>query len=509
MSETVGSNKAITKNAVYMYVRMFVQILISLYTSRAILDALGVEDYGVYNVVGGFVSMLSLFTASLQGATSRFIAYELGAGDKDKLTKTFATINTIMFLLAIFILLIGETIGIWAIQKYLVIPEERWDSALFVYHCSLFTFLVSIISLPYTSVITAHERFSFFAGVQIGQAFLKLVVVWLLYISPFDKLRIYAVLLVIVDLAIRLIQTIYCKKNFSETKVRFLIDKNIFKDIFQYSVWITVGATSAIFKEQGVNMLINMFCGVLMNAARGVSTQVLGLINNFGNAVGQVITPQITKSYAAGDSGRAIDLTFILAKTQGVLMILLAVPLIIETDYILSLWLKETPEYANVFVRWALILGLARTLENTHSPLFLATGKVRNLQLIGGGLMCLNLPFSWIALKAGLEPVSTMWIGVFLELVIMTVAYWFLRKLVNFPFAEFFKSAITPLFVLFFISFVPGIIIKSMMTEPSFLRLIINTFVTVITILALAYVLVLKKDERQMTVAFIKSEIKK
>ena len=488
---------------------MFVTLCISLYTSRAFLDALGVEDYGIYNVVAGFVSLLSIFTSTITSAAQRFIAFEIGKGDDKSMKDTFSTFVSLLLIVSLLIILFGEIIGILFMDKILVIPNDRIPIAYFVFHCSLLSFIVSLIATPYMACVIAHEHMNFFAIVSVIESVLKLIIVWMLYSSPFDKLSTYAVLFVVVGIIIRVIYSVYCKKNFDEVKGKLTINRNILKEIYSYSVWVTIGASSAIFKEQGVNIIINMFFGVAMNAARGISIQVMGVLNQFGSNIGQAITPQITKSYASGDVNRAIGLTFLLTKAQGILLYAISLPLLLETEYVLGIWLKTVPDYAVILTRWALILCIARTLESTHSPLFLATGKVRNLQLIGGGLMLLNLPVCYIVLLMGYPPESTMIVGVFFELFVMWITFIFLKKLVNFPVSSFYSNVFFPMLIMYAISPIFPYYIQQAFMEEGLFRFVVTGFISILLVLAFSYKLVLSNGERGVILKYVVEKVRK
>ena len=509
MSKQISNNKRIAKNSIYLYLRMIVSMVIGLYTSRVILSALGAEDYGINNIVGGFVSMLSLFTCSLGGATGRFITYELGTGSKARLKDTFSTIITLIIILSGIVLFLGETIGLWFVKEYLVIPEERWDMALYCYHCSVLSFIVNLLALPYQSTVTAHEHFNFYAIVDICQSLLKLVIVWLICISPFDRLGTYATLLLSVGILVRIIYSIYCSKHFEETIFKLRVNKDIFKDIAKYSAWITIGASSAIFKEQGVNVLINLFFGVLLNAARGIAMQVYGVINQFSNSIAQAIQPQITKSYAAGQLQRAINLTFVLAKAKAFMIQVVALPLLVETPYVLNLWLGKIPDQTILFVQWAIITCYARSIEDTHGPLYLATGNVRNLQIVGGGMMLLNLPLSYLFLEIGYPAIVTMQIGVIIEIIVMFIAFCFLKKMVNFPILRFYKSVIIPQILIAFVACSPALLLKTYCMNESFGRLVIDTIVTIAILTLLTFCIIFNKNEKELVISTIKNKLHK
>ena len=317
-----ANNKRIAKNTIYLYIRMLVSLLIGLYTSRVFLEALGVEDYGIYNIVGGFVALFAILTNTIRSAAQRFITYALGQGDSIKLRQTFSTFITLYIIVAIGIFLIGEIIGILALNKILVLPENRLNAAYFVYHCSLFVFSINLVAIPYNACIVAHEKMSFYAIISVGESIVKLLIAYLLFISPFDTLKTYAFLLGISSLLVLTICMVYCKIRFSEVNGRFVINKPIFKEIFSYSAWVIIGSSSVVVKEQGVNLVINRFCGVAMNAAKGVSMQVEHVVSAFATNIGTAITPQITKSYASGDIGRAIRLTFLMAKIRWIVLVL-------------------------------------------------------------------------------------------------------------------------------------------------------------------------------------------
>lgn len=488
-------NLRIAKNTTYLYIRMLINMGINLYVSRVILDVLGVDDYGIYNVVGGFVSLLAIFTSTITSAAQRFITFELGTSDEKKLQQTFATIVCVILLLAAIILIVGEIFGLFFINRFLVIPDGRMAAAIVVFHCSVIAFVINLISIPYTAAVIAHENMNFFAIISILESVFKLIVVLSIAHLRFDRLCSYAVLLVVVAVLVRMIYWAYCKHYFEETTGRLVLVKNIFKNVFSYSVWVSIGASSSILKEQGVNVLINMFCGVAMNAARGVSMQVYSLANTFSGNLSQAIAPQITKSYAAGDTKRAISLTVFMTKVQGILSVLIIVPLFVEAEYVLNLWLKEVPYYAVTFTRYALLLCLARTLEGSHGPLFLATGKVKKIQIIGGGLMLLNLPLSYLFLCFGYEPACTMIIGIIMEMVVMFVVYYMLKQMLGFPIKEYYIKVVIPIVLLLIIAIIFPIYIKNLISE-SFGRLVLVTSTSTLLITILSLIMLFTKSER-------------
>lgn len=497
-------NKRLAKNSLFLYIRLIVTLCINLYASRAILDILGVEDYGIYNVVGGFVTMFTVLTGSIRSAAQRFITYSLGKGDVNNQKSTFATFTTLLTLISIVILIVVEIVGVSCLDYVLNLPANRIDAAYYVFHCSTVTLVITLLAIPYDACVIAHERLDFYAIISMGESFLKLVLILLLYHTHFDKLMVYATFLCAVSVAVRVIYGVYCKKNFVETRVKLSIDKKIFREVFSYSAWMIMGTSSAVFKEQGVNLVINNFFGVTMNAARGIGNQVSSIVGQFANNIGQAINPQITKNYAAGNVTKSIKLTFFSTKIQGIFMLIICIPLFVEIDYVLSLWLKEVPHYANVFARWALILTLCRNLQNSIIPLMLAVGKVKYPQLVAASTMLLNLPISYVALKLGADAVSTMIIGSVIEIIVLIQVSLFLKYYIQFPIRSYLVSSVFPIFLIgISASIVPSIMIKKLPSD-SFACFFIICFTAVLITCMLSWLLAFNKEERNKIIKIIK-----
>lgn len=496
MPDTSANNKRIVKNTLFLYVRMIVNLAISLYTSRAILETLGVEDYGIYNVVAGFVSMVSLFTNSVTSATTRFITVSLGIGDLKKMKETYSTLLMIVAAISVLIFIFGELFGLLFLDNYLVIPTHRMASAHIVFHCSILVFIINFLSVPNTALVTAHEKMNFFAFISIGQSFSKLMIVYCLYMTTYDRLVVYAVLLVGVDILVRVLYGWYCNRHFPEAIFQRTFKKSIFKKIFSYSIWASVGSGAAVLKEQGVNILINMFFGVTLNASRGISMQIYHVVDQFSRNIGMAISPQIMKSFAAGHKHRAEKLTLILGKAQSTLLLVLSMPIFLETDYILHLWLGQVPDYAVLFTKWVLILCLARTIENTHTPIFLANGKIKTLELLAGGTMLLNLPICYIFLQMGYEPIITMIIGTIIELICTVMIFVYLKYQIGFPAHTFFKEVAFPVAFIAIIAAILTMQFQTCWASESFWRFLAASSVAISIILSLSFLIMLSKDER-------------
>jgi O-antigen/teichoic acid export membrane protein len=483
-------------------------MLILLYTTRVVLRVLGVVDFGIYNIIGGIVVLVAFINLTISNATQRFLSFELGTGNKNKLLKIFSTVFIIHFLFAGIILILCETVGLWFVSTKLMFPEKRTFAVYFLYHCSVFTLIFNFICIPYNALIIAHEHIHIFAYISILEVLLKLITVFILTYSPFDKLCSYAFILVIVAVIIRIIYGVYCNKHFSECKYhKKYFDKTIFKEILRYTSWTMIGSSSSVLKEQGVNILINIFFGVMTNAARAVSMQIYSAVQSFSNNLLTAIRPQITKSYANGDIARAVDLTILGTKFSSYLLILISLPIFMESDFILTLWLNKVPDYTVVFVKWVLILSLARVLGSALDTLYLAIGKVKYIQICAGGVMLLNLPISYFFLKLGYPPVTTMIIGSIIELIVVFIVLFFLYKIMNFPVRVYTKEVFFKLIVIIGISICFPLYLRNIVTE-GWLRFIWVSLSCVASIIISIYFIGLNNRERKKIILFIKKHIK-
>lgn len=497
------NNKRIAKNTLFLYIRTLVIMAITLYTSRVILDVLGVTDYGIYNVVGGAIMMFSLLSSSFSSAISRFITFELGNNNVQRLKIIFSTSVNIQIALSVITFVLGEFVGMWFLNYKMNIPPERLMAANWVLQCSLFTFVINLISVPYNASIIAHERMKVFAYISILEAFLRLSVAYILYTSPFDKLSMYAILLVAVAVIIRLTYGIYCKRQFEECRYQFVYNKSIVKEMSSFAGWSFLTNSTYIFNTQGINILINLFFSVSVNAARGIAIQVenavLQLVNNFTTA----INPQITKSYAAGDMNYMYLLVCRGAKYSCFLLLLFVVPFVLETQTILSIWLKEVPEHTSIFLKLLMISTLPEVLGKTMNTAVSATGKIRNFQIWVTLVGCLIFLFTWLAYELGCPASTTYLIYIGIYTILIFVRLYSLKRLLKFPADIFIKQVLCKLLVVSACAFiVPSLIVYSM--EPAFLRLIIVSVIGTLATCGVIYLFGLEKAER----AFFASKIK-
>lgn len=426
-----GNNKRIAKNAVLLYVRMIFGIIVSLYTSRVVLNTLGVEDYGIYNVVGGVVAMFSVLNASMSGATSRFIAFELGRDNFVRLKKTFSSALIVHIAIAIVFLILAETIGLWFVANKLLIPEARVGVAHLVYQLSIFSAMVSITQVPYDACIIAHEKMDVYAYVEILQVSLKLVIVYVLLIGDFDKLALYAILMFAVSVLVLLINRIYCIRKFKEVHFSWNIDKQTIKPLLAFSGWDMYGCMSVVCQQQGGNVLLNMFIGPLVNASVGVAGTVNVTMSRFGYIILTAFKPQIIKQYAAGELNSAFALIENAAKYSLLLMWALCLPLIIEMPFVLFVWLGQVPEYVVPFCRIILVATCVSFVGNVANTLTHATGRIKMQSIIMGTIYFACVPVYYLLLKSGFSAVSIFVFNLCIAFISVMVYCMILKSLVR------------------------------------------------------------------------------
>ena len=410
-NEPISSNKRIAKNTIFLYFRMLITMAVGLYTSRVVLNTLGVEDYGINNVVGGVVAMFSLISASISASIGRFITFELGTGNIEKLKRVFSTSVTIQIILAIVVIIVAEIVGIWFLNNKLEIAHDRMVAAHWVFHCSLIGFAVGLISLPYNACIVAHEKMNVFAYISIIEVVFKLLIVFLLLISPYDKLKTYAVLGVIVAIIIRLIYGWYCKLKFVECSYRPILDKKLFKQMFNFAGWQLFGCSADILRNQGISILLNIFTKTtIVNAAAGIAMSLNSIITAFVENFTAAFTPQITKLYAAKKYKELINIIYIGSKYAPFMMLLLAIPIYLNAEFILQIWLGQVPEHTINFARITILYTLNELISLPLIRTKNATGKIRNYQIVVGGILLLTLPIAYIALWLG-APIEFVFIA--------------------------------------------------------------------------------------------------
>ena len=427
-------------------------MVVSFYTSRLVLATLGVEDYGVFNVVGGMVVMFSFLNASMSGATSRFLTFALGKGDKEELQKTFSAALTIHILIAFFLLILAETAGLWYLENKMVIPPDRMNVARVIYQFTIVSSIVTIIQTPYNATIIAHERMNIFAYIEILNTCLKLGIVYLLIIAPYDKLILYAMLLFVVSCLIASSYRLYCIRQFQECRYRFEWNKNLIYPMLSFSGWNVLGCGAFVGTTQGINMILNLFFGIVVNAAYGVSTLVKTAIYSFVQSFQTAVNPQIIKLYAVGKINELYSLIFQNATFSFSLMWLLLLPISLHMETILHIWLVEVPEYTPLFCRLILIQSLVACVKFPFAMTIHATGKMKVFQLSSGTVLLSALPVSYFFLKAGASPHIPFYICIIASVIELIIILFLLKRWINLSFISLFKTVMIPLSLIVVIS---------------------------------------------------------
>lgn len=480
-------------------------MFVGFFTSRVVLDKLGVVDYGINNVVAGFTSMFVFFRSSLSNATQRYLNIALGKKDITEATNIFSQHQTIYIIIALIVVVLAETFGLWFLNNKLVIPEDRMWAAQWVYQFTIISLFITILSVVYDSEIIAHEDMKIYSYVGIAEAIAKLLVLYLLVISPVDKLITYSFLLLLIALMIRVFYGFYCKRKYVECRYKFTWNPKAIREASAFIGWNTLGTMVWALNDQGVNVLLNMFFGPIVNAARGVAFHLSHTINNFGTNFFVSVRPQLVKSYAAGDYDYMLSLFYRSSKFSFMLMWALCFPIIINMDLILSIWLREVPDYTSSFARLVLVYSLINILNNPIWSLSMAVGKLKYYILIGSSVFLSAFPIAYIFLKNGYAPES-----VFIILIIVRALYIFtvlniIKRYVPIKLSDYFKRTIIPIIIVVTVSVVICVLPMLIINIPQPILLV---YTTILNLIILA-ILGLDSDERKMVIQTIRQKIKK
>lgn len=441
----MSSSKTIAKNTLFLYIRMFFTLTVSLYTSRVILQVLGVGDYGIYSVVGGVVSMFSFFNGAMASATQRFLSFDIGKDDLLQLKKTFNATLNIHFIIAIIALLLSETIGLWFVNNKLNIAVERMFAVNMVYQFSVFTFILGVIQVPYDALIIAREKMNIYAYMSIIEVVLKLIILYMLTIFKYDYLILYAGFLFVVSFIIRIGHKYYCKINFPESKYQFYYDKSLYRKLISYSGWNLFGNIAAVTKGQGINILLNVFFGTILNAAYGITLQIQGAVNLFVTNFQLAVNPQIIKTYAQGNIERCHLLILQSTKFSFYLMLFIISPFFLNIDFILKIWLKSPPQFTKSFILLCFINLLVDCISGSLMAGLQATGKIKAYQVVVGILLILNLPLAYMFLKITHIPQFVYYVSVLVSVVALFFRLYFVKVNLSLSMMLFFKDVMLPI----------------------------------------------------------------
>lgn len=497
-------NKRIAKNTVLLYFRTAISLLVSLITSRVTLQVLGVEDYGTQAAVGGIMAMLTIVTSSMSNSISRYITYELGAGNKKRLQDIFSTSINVQLIISLGVFIIGETLGVWFLNTQMSIPEGRMVAANWVLQFSIFSFIIALTQTPYTAVIMGYERMSVFAWFDIADTVLRLVIVYLLYISTFDKLITLAVLGFTVSVSLMFIQRLYCIRNFPECHYKLFLDRQLLKNMFGFAGWNFFTSTNYILNNQGVNILINIFFGVTANAARGIATSVESMVMKFVNNFSVAVNPQITKSYAAGELDAMHVLVCRSAKFSFLTMLLFSMPLICEADKVLYIWLGIVPDKAPLLVQLALVLGLEDAIGRSGYTACMATGRIKKYAMIMFWAGMLEFPLTWIAFALGAPLESTYYLYIFVKAICLMARIYLLQDMVGLPIRMYISRVIAPCLKTSAVASIPAILVIQFLPS-TFLRFFISIFVGCSAVAITSLFIGMTSREREVVLSKVKS----
>ena len=498
MNDNSQNNKRIAQNTLMLCIRMFFTLFIGLYTSRVVLNTLGIDDFGIYNVVCGFVSMFAFLNVSMSNGIQRFFNFELGKNGVEGARKVYITSLVVQASLLLIIILLTETLGLWYLHNKMVIPVDRFVAAQWIYQFSVISFAFIIMQVPYKAVIMAHERMNFYAFITILDSILKLVIVILLPFADVDKLVLYGFLLMMIECMNLVLVYIYSKKRFEEIEFAPKFNKKLFKSMLSFSSWNIFGTFSNMMREQGLNMILNLFFGPAVNAARGVAYQVTAALQGFVTNVSTAVRPQIVQSYAQGNTTRTINLMYSLSKLSILTLYIIAYPILLEIDYVLKIWLGDNvPQYTSSFIIIVILITFINNMNAAVSAVVHATGKMRKYQLVGSCINLSSIPFAYYSLKLGYDPNSVFWISLLFTIVMQTSSLYILRSLIKFSLKEYIKQVLKPFVLVVLVSFIIPVIPYYYM-DNGFLRFGIVSLLALSTSSITVYWLGLDQKEKSL-----------
>lgn len=504
----ISNNKRIAKNTIFLYIRMMVVMLVSLYTSRVILNTLGASDYGIYNVVGGIVTIVSFLNSALGASTSRFLTFALGEKNLKKQKSTFGACLNLHIGVALLVLILGETIGLWFFYEKMVIPDDRMVAAFWVYQFSILTTMVSFTQVPYNASLIAHEEMSIYAYVGLYEALSRLVIAYLITISPIDNLIFYGLLLLVNTVAVQLFYRWYAIKHFVECRFSLVKDKALYKQLLCYGGWDLFGNLALVCQGQGVNLLLNVFFGPIVNAARAIAFQIQGAVTQFVSNFMTAVRPQVIKNYAEGNVDKMYVMTFYAAKFSYILMLALVVPIMYEIRFILGIWLGDAvPDETALFAVIVLITYTWRTFHIAGLMPYHAIGKIKTGNITIGTLMIATLPMGYVLFRLGC-PAYSVFLAIFaVEIVGVFAMYWLIHRYEYFPYRYMFTKILLPCGLVTLCTIILPTLITNLM-EDGWCRLFMVGFSTEISLLLSALYLGLNKEERTRVFSLIQNKLK-
>lgn len=513
MSQTVSANnQRIAKNTLMLYIRMFLVMIVSLYTVRVVLQILGKEDYGIYNVVGGIVVMFSFLSRTLAGASQRYFAFEIGRGDHDRLKKVFSITLLLYLIVTVVIAILAETLGMWYLHSKMNIPDGRMFAADWVFQFSVLSFCFTLYTTPHKAMIIANEKMNVYAFVGVLEVVLNLLLVLSLkLISRVDYLIAYAVLMFINQVVVNMVYIVYSRRHYPESRFQYYWEDGLAREIASFSGWNFFGSAASVVRSQGVNMLIAAFFSTAINAARGLAYQVSHALNSFSTNFYTAVRPQITKYYAQDNRTECLKLVFRSTKMTYYLMMFLSVPVLVFIVPALQFWLKEVPEYTVLFTVLVIVVALIDSLGHPFMTLSQATGRVKVYQTVVGSFNIMTLPLSWIFLHYGFGPEYTMYVAIAMSICAMISRILILKHIADFPVVEFCKDVLLPILLVTLVSLGLCFVLKMVTYDqlPSVLMLFISATFAVLITIAVIFTMGLSSSERKAIIIVAQKKIKK
>lgn len=507
-TNTSSDNKRIAKNALFLSVRMILVMLVSLYTSRVILNALGAEDFGIYNVTGGVISLFAFVNGAMSNATQRYLAFELAKGTEDQIKRIFSACMILHIFIAIFVFILAETLGLYILNHYLTIPEEKLSAANWVYQISIFSCMIMIVNTPYNGAIVAYERMQTFAYISLIEVFLRLGVSFLVAYSSSDKLILYALLLFAIQLIIRLSYTFYCRRKLTIIRFYMLWDKGLLKKLSGFMGWTMFNNMSIIACSQGINILLNIFFNPIVNAARGIALQVEQAVNLFSQNFQMAIKPQIIKSYSKNEKGRFVELIFSSSRLSFFLLLLLSFPIWIHINYILELWLKEVPAYTADFTRIIICISLVNVLSEPLQAGVSASGVIKYFQIVSGVLLIAILPISAFGFHIIHSPILIFIVYLIMTFIVYTYKLYYCKKYLVVSLKQYSQQVLTKVGVVLTVCITIYITFYRDQNYTGTGQFLGSFAVSCLLTTVIIYTLGLNKNERNQIICYLKKWLK-
>jgi O-antigen/teichoic acid export membrane protein len=508
MAKFKQNSKLMAKNSAFMYIQMGVRMLIGLYTVRVILHALGGEDYGIYNVVGGFVTMFSFITETLVSASQRFFAYSIGRGEKDMLNRYFNTSLLCFLILGVFMLLLIEGVGYWFVNYKMIIPDDRLEAANWVLQFSIFSFIVRVITVPYSAMVVSHEKLAIYAVISVLDSFLLLGIALLLQSVSADRLKIYALGMFGISLISSILYILLCKYYFKEdSRIKLKYEAILINEMLGYSGWYMFGTLAMMVRSQGINMVLNLFFGPIVNAARGIAFQINNALNQFVNSFYNAVRPQITKMTASENNHGMISLVFNSSLISFFLMSLLAVPLIAEMPFVLSIWLSDYPEHTVMFSRLVIITALIDTLGYPLTTAVCASGRIKWFQIVTGVILTLNLPLTYFLFKIFPNPDIAFYVSIGFAAIAQVARMFFMNRMFGMSNVAYVKTVLWPALFVFVVSISLTFCLIFIFGDAIWMHLLIIVLSVLMT-LSLSFFVGMNKQQRCSLVSMLSNMVK-